>query len=159
MMLEIELGCTGGEEDGINNQNLHHSKLYTKPDDVAYAYENLKKIGSNFIIAASFGNCHGVYRFGNIKLKPEILKLSQQHVSEKFGLCKYPLNFVFHGGSGSNISDIQLAIKYGVLGNPEGNDYPNKKFYDPRSWLRCAQISMIDKLEEIFHQLNAVDVL
>lgn len=190
MILEIELGCTGGEEDGIDNQNLHHSKLYTTPEDVTYAYENLKKIGSNFIIAASFGNCHGVYRFGNIKLKPEILKLSQEHVSKKFNLQKYPLNFVFHGGSGSNISDIQLAIKYGVvkinidtdaqwatwkgildfykenkkylqtqLGNPKGKDCPNKKFYDPRNWLRCAQISMRDKLEEIFYQLNAVNVL
>lgn len=190
MMLEIELGCTGGEEDGINNQNLHRSKLYTKPEDVTYAYENLKKIGSNFIIAASFGNCHGVYRFGNIKLKPEILKLSQQYIAEKFGLDKYPLNFVFHGGSGSNISDIQLSIKYGVvkinidtdtqwatwkgilnfykknknylhsqLGNPEGKDCPNKKFYDPRNWLRYAQISMMKKLEKIFYQLNAVNVL
>ncbi|MDQ1237627.1 MAG: class II fructose-bisphosphate aldolase [Wigglesworthia glossinidia] len=190
MMLEIELGCTGGEEDGINNQNLHRSKLYTKPEDVVYAYENLIKIGNNFIIAASFGNCHGVYRFGNIKLKPEILKFSQQCVAKKFGLPHNPLNLVFHGGSGSDIKDIKRAIKYGIvkinidtdtqwatwkgildfykknknylytqLGNPEGSDSPNKKFYDPRNWLRCAQLSMIDKLEAIFYHLNSVNIL
>uniref|UniRef100_A0A1B0C155 fructose-bisphosphate aldolase n=1 Tax=Glossina palpalis gambiensis TaxID=67801 RepID=A0A1B0C155_9MUSC len=154
MMLEIELGCTGGEED------------------------------------ASFGNCHGVYRFGNIKLKPEILKFSQQCVAKKFGLPHNPLNLVFHGGSGSDIKDIKRAIKYGIvkinidtdtqwatwkgildfykknknylytqLGNPEGSDSPNKKFYDPRNWLRCAQLSMIDKLEAIFYHLNSVNIL
>ncbi|EGY29287.1 fructose-bisphosphate aldolase [Candidatus Regiella insecticola 5.15] len=190
MTLEIELGCTGGEEDGVDNSHLDNSALYTQPEDVAYAYEKLNAISPNFTIAAAFGNVHGVYKPGNVKLTPEILHNSQQYVSEKFKLPKNSLNFVFHGGSGSSREEIREAIGYGVikmnidtdtqwaswegvlqyykskegylqrqLGNPEGSDKPNKKYYDPRVWLRAAQTSMVTRLEQAFRDLNAVDVL
>lgn len=190
MILEIELGCTGGEEDGIDNKHLNQSLLYTTPEDVAYAYEKLHTISSKFIIAASFGNVHGVYKSGNVQLNPKILKESQKYVAQKFGLPKNPLNFVFHGGSGSKLHEIAESIQYGVvkvnidtdaqwanwegilnyyknnqdylqtqLGNPLGNTRPNKKFYDPRVWIREGQKSMIKYLEKMFVMLNSTHIL
>jgi fructose-bisphosphate aldolase class II len=189
MTLEIELGCTGGEEDGVDNSDMDESKLYTQPEDVAYAYEKMRVISPNFTIAASFGNVHGVYKPGNVKLTPTILRDSQAYVSEKFGTDSQPLNFVFHGGSGSSPEEIKESISYGVikmnidtdtqwatwagilnfykeneaylqgqLGNPDGADKPNKKFYDPRVWLRKAQESMVARVVKAFEDLNAVDV-
>lgn len=189
MSLEIELGCTGGEEDGVDNSDMDESKLYTQPEDVAYAYEKLNAISPRFTVAASFGNVHGVYKPGNVKLTPTILRDSQKHVAEKFGTkTDKPLDFVFHGGSGSSEEQIQEAISYGVikmnidtdtqwatwkgvldfykanegylqnqLGNPEGADKPNKKFYDPRVWLRKGQESMVDRVKQAFANLNALD--
>ncbi len=190
MTLEIELGCTGGEEDGVDNSHLDNSALYTQPEDVDYAYQKLNAISPNFTIAASFGNVHGVYKPGNVQLTPKILRNSQDYVSEKHGLPHNALNFVFHGGSGSSAEEIKESIGYGVikmnidtdtqwatwdgilqyykknegylqsqLGNPEGDDKPNKKYYDPRVWLRAAQSSMVTRLEQAFHELNAVDRL
>lgn len=190
IILEIELGRTGGVEDGIHNEHLDNSLLYTSPKDVAYAYEKLHKISSKFTIAASFGNVHGVYKPGNVQLKPKILNESQRYVSQKFGLPKNFLNFVFHGGSGSNELDIKESIQYGVvkvnldtdiqwamwdgvlqyyknnqdflqtqIGNPLGKNQPNKKFYDPRIWMRAGQKSIIKYLEKMFIILNAVNVL
>ncbi|CAG9000133.1 MAG: Fructose-bisphosphate aldolase class 2 [Candidatus Celerinatantimonas neptuna] len=190
MTLEIELGCTGGEEDGVDNSHMDASSLYTQPEDVAYAYEKLNAISPRFTIAASFGNVHGVYKPGNVVLKPTILRDSQKYVSEKFNLPEKSLNFVFHGGSGSTLEEIREAIGYGVIkmnidtdtqwatwegilnyykeneaylqgqiGNPKGDDQPNKKFYDPRVWLRAGEVSMIKRLERAFNDLNAIDVL
>ncbi|WP_024873251.1 class II fructose-bisphosphate aldolase [Tolumonas lignilytica] len=190
MTLELELGCTGGEEDGVDNSHMDQSALYTQPEDVAYAYERLSKISPRFTIAASFGNVHGVYKPGNVKLTPSILDASQKYVSEKFGVPAKTLNFVFHGGSGSTDAEIKESVSYGVvkmnidtdtqwatwegilkyykdkeaylqgqLGNPEGVDSPNKKYYDPRVWLRKAQETMIARLEQAFKELNAIDVL
>lgn len=185
MTLEIELGCTGGEEDGVDNSKMDNSMLYTQPKDVAYAYENLIKISPRFTIAASFGNVHGVYKPGNVKLTPKILDNSQKYVSEKYKLPENSLNFVFHGGSGSTSAEIHEAVGYGVvkmnidtdtqwaawegvlnfykknegylqaqLGNPDGADKPNKKYYDPRAWLRQSQESIITRLEKAFDDLN-----
>lgn len=190
MTLELELGCTGGEEDGVDNSHMDSSALYTQPEDVAYAYERLSAISPKFTIAAAFGNVHGVYKPGNVKLTPKILDNSQKFVAEKFGLANKPLNFVFHGGSGSTPEEIAEAVSYGVvkmnidtdtqwanwegvlnyykeneaylqgqLGNPQGADSPNKKYYDPRVWLRKGEESMIARLELAFKELNAVDVL
>ncbi|WP_374400756.1 class II fructose-bisphosphate aldolase [Niveibacterium sp.] len=190
MTLELELGCTGGEEDGVDNSHMDQSSLYTQPEDVAYAYEKLIKISPRFTIAASFGNVHGVYKPGNVKLTPSILDNSQKYVSEKFGVPAKTLDFVFHGGSGSTAQEIQDSVSYGVikmnidtdtqwacwegilkyykakeaylqgqLGNPEGPDSPNKKYYDPRVWLRKGQETMIARLEQAFKELNAIDVL
>lgn len=187
MGLEIELGCTGGEEDGVDNSHMDKSALYTQPADVAYAYRQLSAISPCFTIAASFGNVHGVYNPGNVQLKPAILKESQAYVSREFGLLHNALDFVFHGGSGSSASDIAEAIQYGVvkmnidtdtqwafwqgvldhyqqhtdclhsqLGNNSGPDAPNKKFYDPRVWLRSAEVSMAERLRESFVQLNCL---
>ncbi|MCL2894204.1 class II fructose-bisphosphate aldolase [Brenneria tiliae] len=190
MTLEIELGCTGGEEDGVDNSHLDNSALYTQPEDVAYAYEKLNAISPRFTIAASFGNVHGVYKPGNVQLTPKILRNSQDYVSEKYNLPHNSLNFVFHGGSGSSAAEIEEAVGYGVvkmnidtdtqwatwegilqyykknegylqaqLGNPEGAEKPNKKYYDPRAWLRAAQATMVARLEKAFKELNAIDVL
>jgi fructose-bisphosphate aldolase class II len=190
MTLEIELGVTGGEEDGVDNTGIHSSKLYTQPEDVAYAYEELLKISTNFTIAASFGNVHGVYKPGNVTLKPEILKNSQEYIQKKYRTGPNPVNFVFHGGSGSEKEKITEAIKYGAIkmnldtdmqwafwagvrnyyedkkgymqgqiGNPEGDDKPNKKYYDPRVWLRKGQESFIARLKEAFTDLNALNRL
>ena len=187
MALEIELGVTGGEEDGVDNTDIDSSKLYTQPSEVAYAYEKLSKISPNFTVAASFGNVHGVYKPGNVKLTPVILKNSQSYIEEKFSTEKNPVSFVFHGGSGSAPEQIKEAIDYGVIkmnidtdlqwafwngvkefyqgkkdylqgqiGNPDGGDKPNKKFYDPRKWLREAESSFIVRLEECFRDLNNV---
>ena len=190
MTLEIELGVTGGEEDGVDNTDMDHSLLYTQPEDVAYAYEMLSKVSHRFTIAASFGNVHGVYKPGNVKLTPKILYNSQKFVSEKYGLPENTLNFVFHGGSGSTPEEIKESISYGVvkmnidtdtqwatwsgvmnyykenegylqgqIGNPEGDDKPNKKYYDPRVWQRAGQVSMVARLEQAFQELNAVNTL
>jgi len=187
MTLEIELGVTGGEEDGVDNTNIDNSLLYTQPEEVAYAYEELMKVSDKFTIAASFGNVHGVYKPGNVTLTPKILDNSQKYIEEKFGTSKKPVDFVFHGGSGSELSDIREAIGYGVvkmnidtdtqwafwdgvrqytkyyhdylqgqIGNPEGEDKPNKSYYDPRKWLRAGEESMIKRLEQAFEDLNCV---
>ncbi|MDG1099836.1 MAG: class II fructose-bisphosphate aldolase [Saprospiraceae bacterium] len=189
MTLEIELGVTGGEEDGVDNTGIDSSKLYTQPEEVAYAYEELKKVSDKFTIAAAFGNVHGVYKPGNVELTPKILKNSQEYVKEKFGLdSANPINFVFHGGSGSSREEIREAIDYGAvkmnidtdtqwafwdgirayeetnkaylqdqIGNPDGADKPNKKNYDPRVWLRAAEISFKNRLEQAFEDLNCID--
>ncbi len=188
MTLEIELGCTGGEEDGVDNTHMDNSMLYTQPEDVALAYERLSKISDKFTIAASFGNVHGVYKPGNVKLTPKILLNSQKFIEEKFSTASNPVNFVFHGGSGSSREEIREAISYGVIkmnidtdtqwatwegvmnyykkneaylqgqiGNPDGEDKPNKKFYDPRVWLRAGEVSMVERLKVAFEDLNALD--
>ena len=190
MTLEIELGCPGGEEDGVDNSHMDASALYTQPEDVDYAYTELSKISPRFTIAASFGNVHGVYKPGNVVLTPTILRDSQEYVSKKHNLPHNSLNFVFHGGSGSTAQEIKDSVSYGVvkmnidtdtqwatwegvlnyykaneaylqgqLGNPKGEDQPNKKYYDPRVWLRAGQTSMIARLEKAFQELNAIDVL
>ena len=188
MTLEIELGVTGGEEDGVDNTNVDSSKLYTQPEEVAYAYEELKKISDNFTVAAAFGNVHGVYKPGNVVLTPEILKNSQTYIQEKFGTGPNPVNFVFHGGSGSEKSKIKEAIEYGAtkmnldtdmqwaftagvkkymdekdaylqgqIGNPEGDEKPNKKYYDPRAWQRVGEASFVERLKEAFIDLNCMN--
>jgi fructose-bisphosphate aldolase class II len=190
MTLEIELGITGGEEDGVDNTDVDSSKLYTQPDEVAYAYEELSKISDQFTIAAAFGNVHGVYKPGNVKLTPIILKNSQEYVQKKFNTGHNPIDFVFHGGSGSTLEEIREAIGYGVIkmnidtdmqfaftegvrdyminnleylktqiGNPEGDDIPNKKYYDPRKWLRDGEITFKKRLEQAFKDLNNVNTL
>lgn len=190
MTLEIELGITGGEEDGVDNSDVDASKLYTQPEEVSYAYEELSKISPNFTIAASFGNVHGVYKPGNVKLTPKILDNSQKFIQKKFNTEEKPVNFVFHGGSGSSLEEIREAIDYGVIkmnidtdtqwaywdgvrafeaanhdylqgqiGNPDGDDKPNKKFYDPRKWVREAELSIIARLKQAFEDLNAIDSL
>lgn len=190
MTLEIELGITGGEEDGVDNSDKDESDLYTKPEEVAFAYERLMAISDRFTIAAAFGNVHGVYKPGNVKLKPSILGASQAFIADKLSTGPHPVNFVFHGGSGSSQSEISEAISYGVvkmnidtdlqwalwdgirqfdianhdslqgqLGNPTGPDAPNKKFYDPRVWLRAAEVSFGARLEQSFAELHNVDTL
>jgi len=186
--LEIELGVTGGEEDGVDNSNIDNSLLYTQPAEVAYAYEELLKISDKFTIAASFGNVHGVYKPGNVVLTPTILNNSQKYIEDKFNTEPKPVNFVFHGGSGSTLEEIREAISYGVvkmnidtdtqwaywngvreyiekyhdylqgqIGNPEGEDKPNKKYYDPRKWLREGELSMVNRLKQAFSDLNCYD--
>ncbi len=188
MTLEIELGVTGGEEDGVDNTGVDSKKLYTQPEEVAYAYERLIAISPNFTIAAAFGNVHGVYKPGNVVLRPIILKNSQDYVQKKFNTGPKPINFVFHGGSGSTLEEIREAVSYGVvkmnidtdtqwafwkgvmnyykkneaylqsqIGNPEGEDKPNKKYYDPRKWLREGEKSMIERLKKAFDDLNCID--
>ncbi len=188
MTLEIELGVTGGEEDGVDNTGIDSSKLYTQPEEVAYAYHELSKVSDRFTVAAAFGNVHGVYKPGNVKLQPVILKNSQDFIQKKYNTGDKPVNFVFHGGSGSSQEDIREAISYGVIkmnidtdtqwafwdgvrgyeakyhdylqgqiGNPEGDDKPNKKYYDPRKWLREGEKSMIERLKTAFNDLNCID--
>ncbi len=188
MSLEIELGITGGEEDGVDNTGVDSSRLYTQPEEVAYAYAELAKISDHFTIAAAFGNVHGVYKPGNVSLQPIILQNSQEYIRQKFGTGPNPVNFVFHGGSGSSREEIREAVTYGAIkmnidtdmqwaywdgvrqyeaanhdylqgqiGNPEGDDKPNKKFYDPRAWLRKAEESMIARLKGGFEDLNCLD--
>jgi fructose-bisphosphate aldolase class II len=190
MTLEIELGVTGGEEDGVDNSDVDSSKLYTQPSEVAFAYEELSKVSHRFTIAAAFGNVHGVYKPGNVKLSPVILKNSQDYIQDKFKTGTNPVNFVFHGGSGSTREEIREAIKYGAikmnidtdmqwaawegvknyyedkkaylqgqLGNPEGPDSPNKKYYDPRVWLRKGEETMVKRLKLAFEDLNAINRL
>jgi fructose-bisphosphate aldolase class II len=189
MTLEIELGITGGEEDGVDNSDVDVSKLYTQPEEVAYAYEELSKVSDQFTIAAAFGNVHGVYKPGNVKLTPKILKKSQ-FITEKYGVARNHIDFVFHGGSGSSVEEIREAIGYGVIkmnidtdlqyafmtgvrddfksnedylaaqiGNPDGADVPNKKHYDPRRWLRQAEQAFSERLKKAFEDLNNVDTL
>ncbi len=188
MTLEIELGITGGEEDGVDNTHVDNAKLYTQPEDVAYAYEELSKISNRFTIAASFGNVHGVYKPGNVKLEPVILHNSQVYIQQKYNTAINPVNFVFHGGSGSEPEKIREAIGYGVIkmnidtdtqwaywegvlkyykkneaylqgqiGNPDGEDKPNKKFYDPRAWLRDGEKTTVERLKIAFGDLNCID--
>nr|NQU93518.1 class II fructose-bisphosphate aldolase [Bacteroidota bacterium] len=188
MTLEIELGITGGEEDGVDNTSVDSSKLYTQSEEVAYAYEELSKISNRFTIAAAFGNVHGVYKPGNVRLEPVILKNSQEYIQKKFNTDPNPVNFVFHGGSGSPQEKIREAIGYGVIkmnidtdtqwamwegvmnyykknegylqaqiGNPDGEDKPNKKYYDPRKWLREGEVGIIKRLEIAFNDLNCID--
>ncbi|MGN7865574.1 class II fructose-bisphosphate aldolase [Chryseobacterium sp.] len=190
MTLEVEIGVTGGEEDGVDNSDVDNSKLYTQPEDVAYTYEKLKAISDNFTIAAAFGNVHGVYKPGNVVLTPKILDNSQKYVQEKFGTAAKPVNFVFHGGSGSTLEEIREAIDYGVIkmnidtdlqfaytegvrdymvnnieylraqiGNPEGEEKPNKKFYDPRVWVRKGEETFSTRLVKAFEDLNNVNTL
>ena len=190
MTLEIELGITGGEEDGVDNSDVDSSKLYTQPEEVAYAYEELMKVSDKFTVAAAFGNVHGVYKPGNVDLQPKILKNSQIHIQEKFGTKENPVNFVFHGGSGSSVEDIREAIGYGVIkmnldtdfqyaftsgvrdymnekkdyissqiGNPDGSDIPNKKYYDPRVWQRKGEEAFKIRLNQAFADLNNVNTL
>ena len=190
MMIEIELGITGGEEDGVDNSDVDNALLYTQPSEVLYAYERLSAIDNAFTIAASFGNVHGVYKPGNVVLTPKILDNSQKFIEAEKSTPTKPVNFVFHGGSGSTHKEIQEAISYGVIkmnmdtdtqwafwdgvrqfeaenhdylqgqiGNPEGDDKPNKKYYDPRVWLREGQISLIDRLEIAFSDLNCLNKL
>ena len=189
MMIEIELGITGGEEDGVDNSDVDNSLLYTQPEEVCYAYEKLSQVGENFTIAASFGNVHGVYKPGNVQLSPKILANSQKYIQEKLKTSSAkPVDFVFHGGSGSLLEEIREAITYGVIkmnidtdtqwaawdgvrayeakyhgylqgqiGNPEGEDKPNKNYYDPRKWIRSGQESMIARLEIAFSDLLSIN--
>ena len=190
MTLEIELGITGGEEDGVDNSDVDNNKLYTQPEEVAYAYEELLKISDKFTIAAAFGNVHGVYKPGNVHLTPKILKNSQDYIQKKYNTGVNPVDFVFHGGSGSSLEEIREAISYGVIkmnidtdlqyaftegvrdymaaktdylqsqiGNPEGKDKPNKKFYDPRMWLREGEKTFKARLKQAFEDLNNVNTL
>ena len=190
MTLEIELGITGGEEDGVDNTDVDVSKLYTQPEEVSFAYEELSQISDQFTIAAAFGNVHGVYKPGNVKLTPKILKNSQEYVQEKFNTGANPVDFVFHGGSGSTIEEIREAIGYGVIkmnidtdlqyaftegvrdyitdkidylksqiGNPEGEELPNKKYYDPRKWLREGEKTFKSRLLKSFEDLNNINTL
>ncbi|MCQ4140452.1 class II fructose-bisphosphate aldolase [Chryseobacterium sp. EO14] len=190
MTLEVEIGVTGGEEDGVDNSDVDNSKLYTQPEDIAYTYEKLKAVSDNFTIAAAFGNVHGVYKPGNVVLTPKILDNSQKYVQEKFGTAEKPINFVFHGGSGSTLEEIREAIDYGVIkmnidtdlqfaytegirdyivnnidylrtqiGNPEGEEKPNKKFYDPRVWVRKGEETFSKRLVQAFEDLNNVNTL
>ncbi|OEK03234.1 class II fructose-bisphosphate aldolase [Roseivirga sp. 4D4] len=188
MGIEIELGITGGEEDGVDNTDVDSSRLYTQPEEVAAAWDALRQVGDIFTVAASFGNVHGVYKPGNVELRPEILKNSQTYIQEKFGTEEKPVFFVFHGGSGSEASKIEEATSYGSIkmnidtdiqwacwdgvhayykdkkdylqaqiGNPDGEDSPNKKFYDPRVWLRKGEESIVKRLEQAFEELNAIN--
>ena len=190
MTLEIELGITGGEEDGVDNTDVDDSKLYTQPEEVAYAYEQLIQISDKFTVAAAFGNVHGVYKPGNVKLTPKILKNSQEFISKKYNLQHNYIDFVFHGGSGSSVEEIREGISYGVIkmnidtdlqyaymegirdyfndkseylktqiGNPDGEDVPNKKHYDPRKWVREAELTFKDRLKQAFKDLNNINTL
>lgn len=190
MTLEVEIGITGGEEDGVDNSDVDSSKLYTQPEDVYKTYQALNSISPNFTIAAAFGNVHGVYKPGNVKLEPKILHNSQEYVQKQIGGGAKPINFVFHGGSGSTLREIREAISYGVIkmnidtdlqfaylegvrdyveanidylrsqvGNPTGQDAPNKKYYDPRVWVRKAEDSFSKRLEKAFEDLNNIDTL
>lgn len=188
MTLEMELGVTGGEEDGVDNSDVDSSRLYTQPEEVAFAYEQLSQVSDQFTVAAAFGNVHGVYKPGNVELKPIILKNSQDYIQKKFNTGPNPVNFVFHGGSGSSREEIREAIEYGAIkmnidtdlqwafwdgirlyyqaksgylqaqiGNPEGEDKPNKKYYDPRQWLREGEKTFVKRLSQAFEDLNCVN--
>lgn len=190
MTLELELGLTGGEEDGVDHSSVDSKKLYTDPRDVLECYKVLKSISNNFIIAAAFGNVHGVYKLGNVHLVPKILYNSQKYVKKQFNTLDNPIKFAFHGGSGSNINEIRESINYGVvkmnidtdlqfaytkgvanyiinnidylkcqIGNPDGEDKPNKKFYDPRLWLRKGEENFKVRLIQAFKDLNNVNTL
>jgi fructose-bisphosphate aldolase class II len=190
MTLEIELGITGGEEDGVDNTDVDDSKLYTQPEEVAYAYEQLIQVSDKFTVAAAFGNVHGVYKPGNVKLTPKILKNSQEFISKKYNLEHNYIDFVFHGGSGSSVEEIREGISYGVIkmnidtdlqyaymegirdyfndkseylktqiGNPDGEDVPNKKHYDPRKWVREAELTFKERLKQAFKDLNNINTL
>ena len=189
MTLELELGVTGGEEDGVDNTGVESSRLYTQPQEVGYAYEELMKVSPRFTVAAAFGNVHGVYKPGNVKLRPVILRNCQEYIQKKWGTQEKPLNLVFHGGSGSTLEEIREAVSYGVIkmnidtdlqwalwdgvrnyylknqdylqgqiGNLKGPDEPNKKYYDPRTWLRSAEEAFKARLRRYFEELNSASV-
>ena len=188
MSIEIELGVTGGEEDGVDNSDVENDKLYTQPQDVAYSFKELSKVSNLFTVAAAFGNVHGVYKPDNVELRPEILHNSQAYIETELKTGPKPVYFVFHGGSGSPQNQIREAIGYGAikmnvdtdlqwafwegvlqnykkseaylqgqLGNPEGADKPNKKYYDPRVWLRKGEETFIQRLEVAFDDLNCIN--
>jgi len=194
LLLEMELGITGGEEDGVDNSDRPVEDLYSKPEEIYQTYEELKKVSDMFTVAAAFGNVHGVYSPGNVQLDPEILINAQNYISDKLGdeapEDKKPVSFVFHGGSGSDVSDIQRAIGYGVIkmnidtdtqwsywegiknfeakyhdylqgqiGNPEGEDKPNKKYYDPRECMRAGEVQTVKRLETAFADLKCQNIL
>ena len=188
MSIEIELGVTGGEEDGVDNSGIENEKLYTQPQHVAYSFTQLSEVGNLFTVAAAFGNVHGVYSPGNVELRPEILKNSQDYIEKELKTGPKPVYFVFHGGSGSPQHQIREAISYGAikmnidtdlqwafwegiqqfykknegylqaqLGNPDGKDKPNKKYYDPRVWLRKGEENFSKRLEVAFEDLNCIN--
>ncbi|KAG7337006.1 fructose-bisphosphate aldolase [Nitzschia inconspicua] len=194
LLLEMELGITGGEEDGVDNSDRPIEDLYSKPEEIYQTYEELSKVSNKFTVAAAFGNVHGVYKPGNVKLEPEILNNAQEYITEKLGdkapADKKPVMFVFHGGSGSDVSDIQKSLGYGVIkmnidtdtqwsywegiknfeakyhdylqgqiGNPEGEDKPNKKYYDPRECMRAAEVNTVKRLETAFADLKCQNIL
>lgn len=191
ILLEVELGITGGEEDGVDNSDVDNDALYTSPEEVWDMYKALAAVGPMFSIAASFGNVHGVYKPGNVELKPEKLAQHQAYVKQKLGSSEAnPVFFVFHGGSGSSRAEIAQALSSGTikmnldtdlqwaywdgvrafesknrgylqgqLGNPDGKDKPNKKFYDPRVWLRKAEGSMVVRLQQAFEDLKSMGAL
>lgn len=186
VLLEMEIGVTGGEEDGVDNTGVHNSALYSQPEEVCKVWEELGSITSRFCVAAAFGNVHGVYAPGNVKLAPEILQNAQDYIVKKHSLpTEHPVLFVFHGGSGSLPEEITTAVKGGVvkmnidtdtqwaywvglrdfyeekkdylqgqIGNPEGPEKPNKKYYDPRVWVRKSEESMIARVKVAFERLN-----
>jgi len=191
LWLEMEIGITGGEEDGVDNTGVDNASLYTQPEDIYEVYDALHKIGNGFSIAAAFGNVHGVYKPGNVKLQPDILGNHQKHVAEKIGKPdEKPLFLVFHGGSGSTKEEIKTAVSHGVVkmnvdtdtqfaylvgirdfcekkkaylqsqvGNPEGPDKPNKKYYDPRVWVREGEKTLSERVKEACKDLGNVDRL
>ena len=191
LLLEIELGITGGEEDGVDNSCVDNAALYSQPSDILYAVNELSQVSNRFTIAAAFGNIHGVYTPGNVVLHPELLGQFQAHVQNSLNTkTNKPVFFVFHGGSGSSLAEIKEAVSHGVvkmnvdtdtqwaywngllsfykekqeylqgqIGNPNGADKPNKKFYDPRVWLRKSELAMSARIEEAFEALNCVNVL
>mmetsp|Transcript_16435 Transcript_16435/g.22877 ORF Transcript_16435/g.22877 Transcript_16435/m.22877 type:complete len:436 (+) Transcript_16435:673-1980(+) len=194
LLLEMELGITGGEEDGVNNEDVAKEDLYSKPEEIYQVYEELSKISDMFTVAAAFGNVHGVYSPGNVELEPKILSRAQDYINEKLGddapPGKKPVSFVFHGGSGSDVSDIQESIGYGVIkmnidtdtqwsywegiknfetkwhdylqtqiGNPDGADKPNKKYYDPRECMRAAEVNTVARLGDAFADLKCQNIL
>jgi len=189
--LEMEIGITGGEEDGVNNEDVDNNSLYTQPEDIWEIYKTLSPISQYFSIAAGFGNVHGVYKPGNVKLHPELLDKHQKYVAEKLGTKEpKPVFLVFHGGSGSSKQEFSEAISYGVVkvnldtdlqwaylegvrnyvlnkkdylmtqvGNPEGEDKPNKKHYDPRVWVREGEKTMSKRVQEALHDFNTANQL
>ena len=189
--LEMEIGITGGEEDGVNNENVNNASLYTQPEDIWDIYKAFSEITPNFSIAAGFGNVHGVYKPGNVSLRPELLRMHQDYGREQIKSDKEnPVFLVFHGGSGSEKHEISEAVKNGVVkmnvdtdtqyaylegirdfilnkkdylmsqvGNPDGKDKPNKKFYDPRVWLREGEKTMAKRCIIAFDDLNSSNKL
>jgi fructose-bisphosphate aldolase class II len=189
--LEMEIGITGGEEDGVNNEEVDNASLYTQPEDILAIYNALAPISPYFSIAAGFGNVHGVYKPGNVKLHPELLKKHQEYVKEKIhSSSEQPVFFVFHGGSGSSKEEYKEAISYGVVkvnldtdmqyaylcgvrdyvlkkkdylaspvGNPDGDDKPNKKYFDPRVWVREGEKVMSKRVVEALDDFNATGQL
>ncbi|OEU15248.1 fructose-1,6-biphosphate aldolase precursor [Fragilariopsis cylindrus CCMP1102] len=194
LLLEMELGITGGEEDGVDNSDRPVEDLYSKPEEIYETYRELNKVSDKFTVAAAFGNVHGVYSPGNVKLDPEILNNAQKFISDKLGdkapENKLPVSFVFHGGSGSDVADIQRSLTYGVIkmnidtdtqwsywegiknfeekyhdylqgqiGNPDGDDKPNKKYYDPRECMRAGEVNTVKRLEQAFSDLKCQNIL
>ncbi|KAG0695823.1 hypothetical protein DFH29DRAFT_253804 [Suillus ampliporus] len=189
--LEMEIGITGGEEDGVDNTGVDNASLYTQPEDIYDVHAALSAISPNFSIAAAFGNVHGVYKPGNVRLQPELLGKHQSYTSQKLGgKSEKPLYLVFHGGSGSTKEEIKTAVDHGVIkmnvdtdtqfaylagirdfifkrkdylitqvGNPDGADKPNKKFYDPRVWVREGEKTLTARVKEACSDLGNVNRL